>query len=156
MLTINMLALVRRGNFSTCGRRDFANISIGDHVKAVRSFCYNDVAMFARLSGDFNPIHLDAAFAKNVFNGPIVHGALINAFISSLLGTRLPGPGTIAFSQDVRFPQPLYIDEKVQGSVVISAIKKRFIFCNISCKVPETEKVVLNGKATVMLIEKIT
>ncbi|OTF78503.1 dual specificity protein phosphatase 3-like protein [Euroglyphus maynei] len=82
-------------------------INIGDSVQVERSFTQEDVAVFARLTHDNNPIHFDESLAieKN-FAKPIVHGALINGVISSLIGTKLPGYGSILIEQDLHFPNP--------------------------------------------------
>jgi acyl dehydratase len=84
--------------------RLFAEIAAGDTASLVRELTYEDVELFAAMSGDVNPMHVDATFAKSdVFHGIVAHGMWGGALISTLLGTELPGPGTIYVSQSLNF-----------------------------------------------------
>ena len=127
------------------------NIKVGDFVKESRRFTQAEVYRFAELSGDFNPVHIDPAFVEKagVYRGTIVHGAFLNAFVSCILGTKLPGPGSIAVSQEMRFRKPLYVDETVEGKVSVIEIKKQFVTCSVQCHVDG--QTVYEGKATVWL-----
>ena len=127
------------------------HIKIGDFTVEKRCFSQEDVNKFAEISGDKNPVHVDPDFVKKVgfYEGTIVHGALVNAFVSCILGTKMPGPGSIAVSLEMRFPKPLYVNETVEGLVTVVDIKKRFLTCSVKCSVGE--KTVYDGKATVWL-----
>lgn len=130
-------------------------IVLGERASVFRTFTNEDVKQFARLTGDNNPIHLDAEYVncQNVFERPVVHGALISGLVSGLIGTQLPGPGSVAVMQSCRFPSPLYVGETVRAEVVLTSIKKRFVDLAIECvdvSSPEGKKVML-GKITVML-----
>ena len=95
----------------------------GESETLTRTFTPEDVAAFARLSGDDNPLHLDAAYAATTrFGRPIVHGALLGGLISAILGTRLPGPGTIYLSQSASFRAPAYVGEQVTAGVQVEEI----------------------------------
>ncbi len=111
-----------------------------------------DVTLFAGLSGDTNPLHLDADFAsKTMFAGRITHGMLTAAFISTVLGTRLPGPGCVYLSQNLRFKGPVRVGDTVEARVSVKEIieeKKRVVF-DTTCSVGG--KVVLDGEATLMV-----
>lgn len=111
-----------------------------------------DVIGFAGISGDFNPVHVNEAFAKDtMFKGRIAHGMLSAAFISTVFGTRLPGPGCIYISQALRFKAPVRIGDTVTARVEITELnadKKRATF-KTACSVGDT--VVLDGEATLMV-----
>nr|XP_046910695.1 dual specificity protein phosphatase 4-like isoform X2 [Dermatophagoides farinae] len=92
---------------TTNGHFNRQKIDIGDSVQIERLFTQEDVALFARLTHDDNPIHLNESSAiQRNFAKPIVHGSLINGVISSLIGTKLPGYGSILIEQDLHFPNP--------------------------------------------------
>ena len=104
----------------------------------------SDITMFAGISGDTNPVHLDDDFAKQTqFGERIAHGMLSASFISTVFGTQLPGPGCVYLSQSLRFKAPVKIGDRVEARVCIKEIlsdKRRVIFDTI-CRVGE--KVVL-------------
>ena len=103
--------------------RYMSSVEVGNRISRSRCFTQTEVDHFSQLSGDTNPIHSASDFPEGAaFSRPLVHGAFINAFVSGLLGTQLPGPGSVAFSQNIRFPNPLYVNEVVEAEVVISAI----------------------------------
>ncbi|KAI7697907.1 Hydroxyacyl-thioester dehydratase type 2, partial [Sarcoptes scabiei] len=106
-LEILRLASTRSENNHSSDRKNIDQITTGQSVKIDRIFTSDDVEAFARLTNDFNPIHLNKNDAIK-FNFPdrIVHGALINGAISSVIGTILPGNGSILLHQDLNFPNP--------------------------------------------------
>jgi len=112
----------------------------------------SDITMFADVSGDTNPVHLDADFAsKTPFGERIAHGMLSASFISTVFGTQMPGPGCIYLSQSLRFKAPVKIGDRVEARVCIKEIvadKRRVIF-DTSCWVGD--KVVLEGEAALMV-----
>jgi len=95
-------------------------IRVGQSIEYRRRVTQEDFERFALLSGDNNPIHVDVEFsARTRFGKPVAHGAFLFGLISSLLGTKLPGPGTILLYQELMFPTPTYAGEEVtvQGEV---------------------------------------
>ena len=112
----------------------------------------SDITMFAGISGDTNPVHLDDDFAKQtLFGERIAHGMLSASFISTVFGTQLPGPGCVYLSQSLRFKAPVKIGDRVEARVCIKEIltdKRRVIFDTI-CRVGE--KIVLEGEASLMV-----
>jgi acyl dehydratase len=101
----------------------FAELKQGDTVRWRHEVTAEEVDSFARLSGDVNPLHLDDAFGQqHGFRGRVVHGALMSAFISRVLGTELPGPGCLWLSQSMRFTQPVYIADPIE--VVVRVVHK--------------------------------
>ena len=111
-----------------------------------------DIVQFAAISGDDNPVHLDDEFAaQTIFKGRIAHGILSAAFISTVVGTRLPGPGSIYVHQNLKFKAPVRIGDEVEARVVVTSVnsEKRRVFFDTSCRVGDT--VVLEGDASMMV-----
>ncbi len=116
-----------------------------------RTFTREDVEAFARLSGDVNPAHVDAAYAAtSIFGRPVVHGMLTASLISTLLGTRLPGRGAIYLSQSLQFRAPVFIGDAVQAEVEITGIDTRRKRVTFACRCMVGGKQVLRGEATVL------
>lgn len=113
-----------------------------------------NVRDFANICGDFNPIHLNENYAENsIFKKRIAHGAMINAFISTVLGMQLPGKGTIYLSQESRFKRPVYIGDTICVQVKILDInEKRHSHLETIVK-NQDDKIVLEGVAYVILPE---
>ncbi len=98
--------------------KTFAEIAVGDSASIERTLTIEDISLFAVVSGDVNPAHLDQEFAASSrFHGVIAHGMWGGALISAVLGTKLPGPGTIYLGQDLRFRRPVRPGDRVVASV---------------------------------------
>lgn len=112
----------------------------------------NDINLFANISGDYNPAHLDDKYAQNtVFEKKIAHGMLSASFISAVLGTKLPGPGTIYLHQSLDFKKPVYIGDAITAIVMVDDIlneKKGIYKLSTKC-VNQNSEEVLNGYAVV-------
>ena len=111
-----------------------------------------DLVMFAGVSGDTNPLHLDEEFASRTrFGGRIVHGMLTASLISTLIGTKLPGPGCIYISQDLRFRAPVRVGDTVETRATITEIDapRRRVILKTECTVKG--QIVLDGVAKVMV-----
>jgi 3-hydroxybutyryl-CoA dehydratase len=108
--------------------------------------------MFAGISGDTNPMHLNEEYAREtMFKGRIAHGMLSACFITTVLGTRLPGPGCIYLSQNLKFRSPVRIGETVTTTVTVvemNEAKSRVVLSTI-CTV--LGKPVIEGEAVVMV-----
>jgi len=114
-----------------------------------------DIAAFAGLSGDFNPVHIDEEYARTtMFKGRIAHGILSAAFISTVFGMRMPGPGCIYVSQALKFKAPVRIGETVTARVeVVGTVpEKKFVTFKTTCSV--AGKIVVDGEATLMVPSK--
>jgi acyl dehydratase len=126
---------------------------VGDTAAMTRAFSAEDVAAFAAITGDDNPVHLDEAHAATTrFGRRIVHGVLTAGLISAVLGTRLPGPGCYYLGQTLRFKGPVFIDAPVKAEVEIIAIRedKPIVTLRTSCT---TEAgVVIEGEAVMMIL----
>lgn len=110
----------RVGVMRTVTGTPYAELSVGDRAEMVRTVTEGDVRAFAALSGDFNPLHLDEAYARTTrFEGRIVHGALVGAHLSAALAIELPGPGTIYLDQSIRFRQPVRVGDVLTTRLVV-------------------------------------
>ena len=115
-----------------------------------------DIVMFAGISGDTNPVHLCQLFAEGtVFKERIAHGMLGASFISTVLGTRLPGPGCIYLSQNLRFRAPVKAGDTVVARVTVKDInqEKKRVTLETVCKVGDT--VVIEGEAIAMVSRRV-
>ena len=111
-----------------------------------------DIVMFAGISGDINPVHLNHEFAKEtMFEGRIAHGMLTASYISTVIGTRLPGPGCIYVNQSLRFKAPVKAGDTVMARVTVTKLnpEKKFVELETICSVGD--KPVIVGEATVMV-----
>ena len=127
-------------------------LKVGDFAQISKTVTETDIDLFAKVTGDFNPLHMDQAYAeKNPFKGRIAHGILSVGFISNVLGNLLPGPGTIYLSQEVKFLAPVRIGDTITVRVeVIELIpeKNRAKF-KTTCTNQEGKEVI-DGIALVM------
>ena len=100
--------------------KSIGELKIGDSAQIVKTITEGDIELFARATGDFNPVHLDAAYAdKTMFKGRIAHGLLSVGFFSAILGNILPGHGTIYLSQEVKFVAPVRIGDTITAKVEV-------------------------------------
>ena len=130
----------------------FADIKLGDKASMAKTVTEFDVYTFAGLSGDFNPVHINAEFAKtSMFKERIAHGMLSAAFISALLGTTLPGANTIYLAQELAFKAPVKIGDTVTATVeVIEKIEAKHRLILKTTVTNQDGVVVIDGQATVM------
>jgi 3-hydroxybutyryl-CoA dehydratase len=128
----------------------FEDLKVGMEATYVRRVTHDDIQTFAAVSGDNNPIHLDEDYAAATpFKGRIAHGILAASFISKVIGTQLPGPGSIYMSQSLNFRAPVRIGDEVTATVVVAELipeKKRAVLTT-HCSVDG--KPVLEGEALV-------
>jgi 3-hydroxybutyryl-CoA dehydratase len=98
-------------------------IKVGDTAEFAKTVSESDVYTYAGVTGDFNPAHIDASYAeKTFFKARIAHGMLSAGFISAVIGTKLPGTGTIYMKQDLRFLAPVRIGDTVTARVEVVEI----------------------------------
>jgi 3-hydroxybutyryl-CoA dehydratase len=128
------------------------DLEVGMTANYAKTVTDADIVLFAGISGDSNPVHIDNEFAKNtMFKGRIAHGMLTASFISTVLGTKLPGPGCVYISQNLKFRAPVRIGDTVRTRVTITAIdpEKGRVSLETTCSVGET--VVISGDAVLMV-----
>ncbi len=114
-----------------------------------------DILMFSGVSGDTNPVHLDEEFAgSTMFEGRIAHGILIASLISTVLGTRLPGPGAVYVSQTLTFMAPVRAGDTVKARVTVSEVdtEKRRVTFETGCYIGD--RAVVTGEAKLMVQKK--
>ena len=96
---------------------------VGRNASFSKTISESDVYMFAGITGDFNPIHVDAEKSKDsIFGKRIVHGILVTGFLSTIIGTSMPGEGTIYMEQDIKFVKPVYIGDTITAVVRIAEV----------------------------------
>lgn len=131
--------------------------AIGTQATLSRTITEDDILLFALVSGDHNPIHLDAEYAeKTLFGKRIAHGFLIGSLISAVLGNDMPGPGSIYLGQTLKFLAPIHIGDTVTVTVKVVAIRedKRILTLHTDCT-NQHGKLVLSGEATVKYAREV-
>ena len=129
-------------------------IKVGDTTSSEVHYTSNKVAIFADVSGDRNPVHLDQEFAQTtIFKKPIVHGIFVASQISALIADDLPGPGSIYLFQDLNFLAPVYHDDLITCRLVVTDVKeeKNIITLSTIC-FNQMGKNVIEGKAIIKLL----
>ena len=127
-------------------------MNVGDAAEFAKTVTETDVYLFAGVTGDLNPAHINETYAKGTFfKGRIAHGMLAGGFISAVLGTKLPGPGTIYLSQFIEFKAPVRMGDTVTARVEVAekiAEKNRVKF-RTTC-VNQDGTLLVDGEAVVM------
>ncbi|MCO6439631.1 MAG: bifunctional enoyl-CoA hydratase/phosphate acetyltransferase [Nitrococcus mobilis] len=132
--------------------RTFDEIQIGDSASLERPLTLQDIKLFAALSGDVNPAHVDDDYARSSrFHGVIAHGMWGGALISTVLGTQLPGPGTIYLGQSLRFRRPVKLGDRLTVTVTVTSkdSEKGRVSLDCQCRNQEGE-IVVSGTAEVL------
>jgi len=111
-----------------------------------------DIVAYAGVSGDTNPIHLHDGFARTTrFGQRIAHGMLSASFISAVIGTKLPGPGSVYISQTMNFMAPVLIGETITAIATITAIDERRRRVTLKTQCLNGDKVVIDGEAQILV-----
>ncbi len=131
----------------------FEDLDLGMEASLERVVTEDDIAAFAEVSGDKNPVHMDAEYAAGtMFKQRISHGMLTASYISAVFGMKLPGPGAIYISQTLNFRKPVMIGDRIKTTVCILELwpaKQRVRF-ECACR-NEDDKAVLEGEAILMV-----
>jgi phosphate acetyltransferase len=132
--------------------RTFDELKIGDSARIERTLTSKDIELFSIMSGDVNPAHVDSEYAKDdMFHKIIAQGMWGAALISTVLGTELPGPGTIYLDQTLKFTAPVVPGDTITIIVTVTGKKPDHHIVDLECKcVNQHDKVVISGVATVM------
>nr|TFG54896.1 MAG: MaoC family dehydratase [Hyphomicrobiales bacterium] len=118
----------------------------------VRTVTEEAIQKFGEVSGDFNPVHFDDEYAKStIFRGRIAHGLLTAGYISTVLGTKLPGAGAIFMGATIRFKAPVRIGDSVTATCTVREViaEKKRVICDCICKVGENA--VIEAEATLLV-----
>ena len=128
------------------------DLKVGQSAMFGRTVTDADIAAFAGVSGDTNPIHLHEGFARTTrFGQRIAHGMLGSSFISTVIGTKLPGPGAVYVSQTMNFMAPVIIGDTITAVCTITAIDERRRRVTLRTQCLNGDKVVIDGEATVLV-----
>lgn len=127
-------------------------IKLGDRAFVEKTISETDVYLYAGITGDFNPAHVNQVEAeKTIFKGRIAHGMLSSGLISAVLGTELPGPGTIYLSQELKFLAPVKIGDTIKAEVeVVEMLLEKNRIKLRTCCYNQEGKMVIDGTAAVM------
>ncbi|MGX7687191.1 MaoC family dehydratase [Flectobacillus sp. BAB-3569] len=121
------------------------------------SFTQDDVILFAKVSGDHNPLHLDAEFAATTpFKRPIIHGALASSIFSKVMGTEFPGFGSVYLKQVSEFKRPMFVDTDYEAVFTVVNIDEKKHIAEVKCEIFDvaTNKKTTDGMATIMNAEQ--
>lgn len=132
----------------------FEDLSLGMTCQLVKSFSQDDVKAFADLSMDFNPIHLDKGFASNsIFKQNIVHGFLVGSLFSAIIGTKMPGEGSIYLNQNMVFRKPVYWGQSVRAVVTVEELfpEKRRVLLSTNCY-DSGNNILIEGSALIKVV----
>ena len=128
----------------------YEDLSIGMSHETFHKITENDIQLFAEVSGDFNPLHMNEDYAKGtIFGQRIAHGALTASFISAILGNNLPGPGAIFTGLSMRFRRPVYIGSDVTVRAEVTELQPRGnrVTLKVTCSVDG--RAAISGEANV-------
>lgn len=134
---------------SRYGEKRFEDYRVGDRAEFTKTILAEDVAGFARLSGDAHPAHLDAGYAAGGrFGRPVVHGMLTASLLSTSNGLLLGTPGAISVEQTLRFLRPVFVGDTITASTEIVEIlaAQRRLRCRTTC-VNQHGEIVVSGQA---------
>ncbi|AST90892.1 MULTISPECIES: MaoC family dehydratase [Sutcliffiella] len=130
-----------------------ARFTIGQTASCSKTFTEQDITLFADLSGDYNPVHIDKEYAKKTrFKAPIAHGLLTSSLLSQLLGYRLPGIGSVYVEQTIRFTAPVFAGDTITATGTVQEFieEKNIVKLLTECH-NQDGKLVLTGTAAMMV-----
>ncbi|MCP4600991.1 MAG: MaoC family dehydratase [Proteobacteria bacterium] len=133
-------------------KKSYSEIQIGDCAEFSKTITESDVYSYAGIVGDFNPMHIDAEAAKKgIFEARVAHGMLSAGLISTILGTKLPGPGTIFLGLELKFHAPVYFGDTLTAECEVTEKKDKNNILRLNAKVCNQDgKEVTTGIVTAM------
>jgi 3-hydroxybutyryl-CoA dehydratase len=130
----------------------FEDLALGQTAVFAKTVTETDIVLFAGITGDNNPVHINEVFAAATpFSGRIAHGMLTASFVSTVLGTKLPGPGAIYLSQTLRFKAPVRAGDTVVARATVKELVPEKRRCTLTTTISVDDKVVLEGEAVVLV-----
>lgn len=144
---------------TTLENRPYDELNIGDSATFEKTLTEKELVLFAAVSGDVNPVHLDEAFAKtSMFGERIAHGMWSGSLISAALATVLPGPGTIYLGQELSFRRPVKLGDTLTVTLVVKDKMDSKKMVELDCLVTNQngEKVVLGVAKVIAPTEKVS
>ena len=147
--------------------RTYDDIKVGEKAEFTKTITQADDTLFAGISGDFNPVHIDQEYAKKtMFKTRIVHGAFTSALISAVLGMKLPGPGCIYGGQEIKFKKPIHFNTTVtavaevlekytkkDGKLKFLKIKTQVIIDSDTFDPNQNGEIAADGIATILMMK---
>jgi 3-hydroxybutyryl-CoA dehydratase len=133
----------------------FQGYQVGQTAFFEKKILEEHIIQFATVTEDNNPIHLDEEFAKkSIFKTRVSHGMLTASFFSTIFGTKFPGNGCIYLEQNLRFTNPVFLDDKVVATVTLTEIepKSRILTFDTNCHV--RDKLVVTGSAKILILKE--
>lgn len=133
----------------------FDELALGQTAEFTKTVTETDIVMYAGITGDFNPLHMDEVVAsQSRFGSRIAHGMLSAGFISACLGMKLPGAGAIYLSQSLRFRAPVRIGDTITARLEVTELipDKKRLKLSTTC-LNGSGEVVIDGEATVLMLE---
>jgi 3-hydroxybutyryl-CoA dehydratase len=131
--------------------KTIAEITVGDSAEFTKTISESDIYLFAGVTGDLNPFHINEEYAKQTyFKGRIAHGMLLAGFISNVVGCQLPGPGAIYVKQELKFTAPARIGDTITAKATVTEVvtDKNRVVLQTTCT-NQNGDVVLDGQAVV-------
>lgn len=119
----------------------------GDFVEVIKIFTHKDLDSFSKITEDFNPIH-----SSSETRTPIINGALLNGVVAGIIGTTIPGPGTLVISQTLNFPNKCFLNEKIKFRVELLEVRK---IVKIKYQCTQNEVIVFHGEAKLLMNDKM-
>ena len=142
----------RLSDFAAMNGLYLEDLKVGMSAMFGKTVTEADIVAYAGVSGDTNPIHLHDGFARTTrFGQRIAHGMLSGSFISAVIGTKLPGPGSVYISQTMNFMAPVLIGETITAVVTVTAIDERRRRVTLKTQCLNGDKVVIDGEATILV-----
>ena len=131
-------------------------LSIGMTSSYEKTITANDIEAFAAVTGDTNPVHLDADYAATrPFKARIAHGMMSAGLISTVLGTQMPGPGCIYLDQQIKFKAPVFINDTLVAIATVEDINQRRGRVSLKTQCFVNDKLVADGTASMMVDKKL-
>jgi 3-hydroxybutyryl-CoA dehydratase len=142
----------RLSDFAAMNGLYLEDLKVGMSAMFGKTVTEADIVAYAGVSGDTNPIHLHDGFARTTrFGQRIAHGMLSGSFISAVIGTKLPGPGSVYISQTMEFKAPVLIGETITAVATITAIDERRRRVTLKTQCLNGDKVVIDGEAQILV-----
>ena len=130
----------------------FEDLKVGTTAEFSKTISEADIQAFAQVYQDENPLHLNPEYAKEtVFKGCIAHGILTASFISTVIGTRMPGPGCIYVAQNLKFKAPVRAGDMVKAVCTVTELNKNRKLVEIKTQCFVGHRLVVDGNATIMV-----
>lgn len=132
----------------------YKDLKVGDKASLTKIFSENNVLKFSLLSGDENPIHFDQDYAFTTrFKKRIVQGPYVAALFGGILGSEVPGPGTIYLNQNTNFIAPVFIGDTVTANVEILSMREDKPIIKLRTWATRNDEIVLDGEATILFLK---